>query len=116
MKKENDHNHSPIASDEVSRFNLLKNTCPIIYIYSLNNINGLNTINIWAADYINIFHHSELYNSDRYWVPGLHYNVKEVMSAGQPISYLEVLSKDFVDGDVLYISGIKLSNNRTFEY
>ena len=84
--------------------------------YSLNNINGLSTINIWAADYINIFHHSNLHNSDRYWVPGIHYNVKEIMSAGQPISYLEILSKDFVDGDVLYISGIKLSNNRTFEY
>ena len=81
--------------------------------YSLNSINNISTINIWAADYINIFHHSSVNNIDSYWVPGLHYNVKEVMSGGQPISYLEILQKEsFVNDDVLYISGIKLSNYR----
>lgn len=83
--------------------------------YSLNSINGISTINIWAADYINIFHHSSVNKIDSYWVPGLHYNVKEVISGGQPISYLEILEagkNSFLNDDVLYISGIKLSNYR----
>ena len=83
--------------------------------YSLNSLNG-GKENIWVDDYINIFHHSNTNNIDSYWVPGLHYEVREVNSGGQLISYLEIKKPElFEGGDTLYISGIKLSNNRELD-
>lgn len=81
--------------------------------YSLNNLNGSQRLNIWKEDYINIFHHNNTNNIDSYWVPGLHYAVREVNTNGQLISYIEILKPEaFEGGDTLYISGIQLSNNR----
>lgn len=81
--------------------------------YSLNNLNGSQRLNIWKEDYINIFHHNNTNNIDSYWVPGLHYAVREVNTNGQLISYIEILKPEsFAGGDILYISGIQLSNNR----
>lgn len=80
--------------------------------YSLNGLDG-GRENIWVDDYINIFHHSNTNNIDSYWVPGMHYVVREINSDGQLISYLEIKKPElFEGGDTLYISGIKLSNNR----
>jgi hypothetical protein len=75
------------------------------YMYSMENI--------WVEDYINIFHHSNVNHYDQYWVAGLHYNLREVSSGGMNVCYLELTDKaQFTGGDVIYISGIKLSNNR----
>ena len=81
--------------------------------YSLNRLNGLDKSNIWAEDYINVFHHNETNKIDSFWVQGLHYAVREVESNGQKVSYLEILKPEaFNGGDILYITGLQLSNNR----
>lgn len=80
-------------------------------IYSLNGINGIE--DIWEKDYINIFYHNTANNYDNYWVRDHHYSIKEMSSDGGLLSYLEIADNvPFAEGDMLYISGLKLSNNR----
>ena len=83
--------------------------------YSLNNLHGSQN-DVWAKDYINIFYHNSTNNFDSYWVRGLHYEIREISTHGQETSYLEILKPEaFSGGDIIYITGIKLSHNRKFD-
>lgn len=84
-------------------------------IKSLTHINTFVTLNagqmtytlqdIWPEDYVNVFYHSPL--NDSYWVPGLHYKLNAV---GTTSCYLEILeTTSFDTGDILYLTGLKLS-------
>ena len=63
---------------------------------------------IWVEDYINIFYHNIANNYDNYWVRNIHYTIEQI---GESYCTLRILNKDlsFDSGDVLYITGIKLS-------
>jgi hypothetical protein len=84
-------------------------------IKSLTHINTFVTLSagqmtytlqdIWPEDYVNVFYHSPM--SDSYWVPGLHYKLNAV---GTTSCYLEILeTTSFDTGDILYLTGLKLS-------
>jgi hypothetical protein len=64
---------------------------------------------IWVEDYINVFYHNKTNNYDNYWVRNIHYAIEQV---GESYCTLRILNKDlsFDSGDVLYITGIKLSS------
>lgn len=91
-------------------------------VKSLNHINksivleaGKDTYplqGVYQEDYINVFYHDISNKLDSYWVNGLHY--KLTTQAG--VLILRVINIDEIDsGDVLYISGIKLSNKHNME-
>jgi hypothetical protein len=68
---------------------------------------------IWPEDYLNIFYHSDVRNSDSYWVPDLHYELHKNGTEGSVLKVKQ--NTDFDVGDVLYISGLKLSPMHEFE-
>jgi hypothetical protein len=66
---------------------------------------------VWEEDYINIFHHNKENNIDSYLIRDTHYKITDVDNA----CYLILNNVSFHPGDILYISGIKLSNKREFK-
>ena len=66
---------------------------------------------VWEEDYINVFHHNKENNIDSYLIRDTHYKITDVDNA----CYLILSNVSFHPGDILYISGIKLSNKREFK-
>ena len=98
-------------------------------IKSLNHINTsiqLNKIgskeyqltDVYPEDYVNVFYHQYIASSnsyaDSYWINGIHYRLKQDISDPSK-TVIEVLVDYNENGhDSLYITGLKLSNKRSF--
>ena len=73
---------------------------------------------IYPEDYVNVFHHKYVNNLnlyiDTYWIRGVHYEITEdVLNPGEYL--IEIRTEEFntdKDDDILYITGIKISNKR----
>jgi hypothetical protein len=69
---------------------------------------------IWPEDYINVYYHNNENGYDNIWMNQLHYRI---VALGTSTSYIEILKPELINNnDILYITGIKLSNvKRNFE-
>ena len=94
-------------------------------IKSLNHINAeitleetkltysLKEFNIYKDDYINVFYHKSANELDSYWIPGVHYTIRDIkISEGNYEGVLEVLKPETINvNDKLYITGLRISMN-----
>ena len=94
-------------------------------IKSLNHINAeitleetkltysLKEFNIYKDDYINVFYHKSANGLDSYWIPGVHYTIRDIkISEGNYEGVLEVLKPETINvNDKLYITGLRISMN-----
>ena len=94
-------------------------------IKSLNHINAeialeetkltysLKEYNIYKDDYINVFYHKSANGLDSYWIPGIHYTIRDIkISEGNYEGVLEILNPETINtDDKLYITGLRISMN-----
>jgi hypothetical protein len=94
-------------------------------IKSLNHINAeitleetkltysLKELNIYKDDYINVFYHKSANGLDSYWIPGVHYTIRDIkISEGNYEGVLEILKPETINvNDKLYITGLRISIN-----
>lgn len=91
-------------------------------IKSLNHINkaielrvGQTTYaldDIYPEDYITVFFHDTSNGLDSYWIPGVHYEIKQVGTS----VILNIPDVSNIDqGDLLYLTGLKISSKRNWD-
>ncbi len=69
---------------------------------------------IYPEDYVNVFYHNQANKIDSYWVNGLHYEIKE-SNGSVFLNILNEYSDEIDEGDVLYLSGLRISNKRDWD-